>query len=405
MKITLSYSGGTPCGLQLASQFDNMACLNRLYITFYSRRYPYLTRAFGRFEDKLVVDINKVSTNLHACLYKKLLYKTRNFRKAPKNRDRFRVGNMFDKWVARKISAEKSDLILIESHQALHTIKKAKEIGMVTFLDRTNSHIKIQEKIDSEEANKLQLKSWHDSKDIERGIREYEEVDYILVPSTFVRDGFIKEGFDPDKVLTVSLGTDTNYFKKVNKDDNIFRIIFCGGISHRKGIVYLLEAVSSLKLRNIELWLIGPVENALKDILKKYDGYYKLINFVANYELYKYYSQGSVFVLPTLEDSFGLVIIEAMACGLPAIVTTNCAAGDVVREDVDGFVVPIRDVEALKEKILYLYNNQEFCREMGENARKRVYEKFTLEAYAKRMIAAFEYGLTNNEQLKRKITE
>jgi glycosyltransferase involved in cell wall biosynthesis len=393
MKITLSYSGGTPCGYYLASQFDKRGYLGRLYTSYYSKKYPRLTTFFGRHEHKEFIDTEKVYTNLKACFYRKILLKTMKLRKARRCRDRFRVGDMLDRWVAKQIKTKISDVILIESHQALHTIRKAKKMGIVTFLDRTNSHIELQEKIDSEELKRLGMKTWHDYKDTDRGLKEYEEVDFITVPSTFVKKGFIQKGFDPKKIIVVPLGIDTGSFKKVDKKDNIFRIIYCGGISHRKGIVYLLEAVSSLKLKNSEVWLIGRVADGMSEILSKYEGLYKIVNYVASYELYKYYSQGSVFVLPSLEDSFGLVIIEAMACGLPAIVTTNTAAGDVVREGLDGFVVSVKDVNALKEKILFFYKNKNMCKDMGNNAIKRVHDQFTDEAFATRMYNALKDSL------------
>ena len=67
-----------------------------------------------------------------------------------------------------------------------------------------------------------------------------------------------------------------------------------------------------------------------------------------------------------------MVQAQAMACGLPVICTTNTGGADLVREGRDGFILPIRDVEAIKEKILYFYENPEACTAMGESARSRV---------------------------------
>ena len=390
MRITMSYSGGTYRGIQLASAFHEKGILERIFIPFYSQKWSNLTRIFGRGEDRQVVSVEKVETNLKVCILRKILHKTRRLRRVPKARDRYRVGDMFDKWVSKQITDRNTDIIIAESHQALHTIRKAKELGIVTFLDRTNSHIRIQERIDSDELKRLGMKPWHDNRDIERGLDEYEEADFIIAPSAFVKNGFVKEGISAEKILCVSPGIDLTYFDKIPKNDDVFRVIYCGGISHRKGIMYLLEAIASLKLKNSEVWLIGGVADGMMNLLAKYEGLYKIINFVANYELYKYFSQGSIFVLPSLEDSFGKVIVEAMACGLPAIVTTNTAAGDVVREGKDGFVVPVKNVKSLMEKILYLYNNSQICKDMGNSAMKRVREEFTLNAYAERMISSLK---------------
>ena len=82
-------------------------------------------------------------------------------------------------------------------------------------------------------------------------------------------------------------------------------------------------------------------------------------------ELHKYYSQGSVFCLNSIEDGFGMILVQAMACGLPVITTTNTGGADIVRDGRDGFIIPIRDVAALKEKILYFYENPEAAAAWG----------------------------------------
>jgi glycosyltransferase involved in cell wall biosynthesis len=79
-----------------------------------------------------------------------------------------------------------------------------------------------------------------------------------------------------------------------------------------------------------------------------------------------------------------------MACGLPVICTTNTGGADLVREGRDGFILPIRDVEAIKEKILYFYENPEAARSMGESARRRVAAGFSWSDYGRRMIAAYQ---------------
>ena len=84
-----------------------------------------------------------------------------------------------------------------------------------------------------------------------------------------------------------------------------------------------------------------------------------------------------------------MVIIQAMACGLPVICTTNTGGEDIVRSGKEGFIIPIRDTDALKEKILYLYENSEICKEMGQLAKERVSEGFTWDDYGDRIIAKF----------------
>jgi glycosyltransferase involved in cell wall biosynthesis len=79
-----------------------------------------------------------------------------------------------------------------------------------------------------------------------------------------------------------------------------------------------------------------------------------------------------------------------MACRLPVICTTNTGGDDIVRDEQDGFIVPIRDVEALKEKILFFYENPEACVEMGSAAQQRVKSGFTWTENGDKMVAQYE---------------
>jgi glycosyltransferase involved in cell wall biosynthesis len=92
-------------------------------------------------------------------------------------------------------------------------------------------------------------------------------------------------------------------------------------------------------------------------------------------------------VLPSVEEGSALVTYEAMACGLPLIVTPN--TGAVARDGVDGFVIPARDVGALQEKILYLYEHGDERRRMAESARQYVLENFTWDDYGDRIVSAY----------------
>ena len=89
-----------------------------------------------------------------------------------------------------------------------------------------------------------------------------------------------------------------------------------------------------------------------------------------------------------------MVLLQAMACGLPVIATTNTGALDVVREGVDGFIVPIRSVEAIKEKILWCYEHREEAREMGLAGHQRVSVGFSWDDYGNRLFAAYQQVLS-----------
>ena len=376
MNITMSYSGGTSRGIELAREFEKLGNLKELYIPRYNRG-----------------DIKNVRKSNLVFLLKEFMLHSRGIRRA-KPTERFWTCEAHDRWVARNLRPG-ADILLAESQIALHTIRKAKQLGMVTVVDRTNSHIAHQSEIWDEENRELGIK-WlaNSARVIQKGIREYEEADYTFVLSSFVANSFLEQGYPREKLLLVLPGIDLQPFRQVEKGDETFRVLYCGLACGKKGTHYLLQAFSELKLKDAELWLIGAIADDMLPFLGKYKGYYKTIGQIHRSELYKYYARGNVFVLPSLEEGLAKVTIEAMACGLPVIATPNSGAGDVVREGVDGFIVPIRDVEALKEKILYMYENQYICRAMGQNAKERVHAEFTLEQYLGRMLAAFTKILT-----------
>jgi glycosyltransferase involved in cell wall biosynthesis len=294
----------------------------------------------------------------------------------------------FDKNSAKKLSKD-SNVAIILSDSALLTIKEAKKQGKITVLERGSSHILYADKIMKEEYSKEGIKFNKFSKRlIERCIKEYEEADYIAIPSSFVKRTFLEYGISEEKLLVNPYGVDLTHFRQVPKEDNVFRIIFAGGGTLRKGYHYLLQAFYELDLENAEVWHLGNIDSEIQPYLDKYKtDKWIFKGHKPQNELYNYYSQGSVFVLPSIEEGFAMVQFQAMACGLPLICTTNTGGEDLITKDgEEGFVIPIRDVDTIKEKILYLYNNQDIAKEMGQKAKVKVQNGFTWDDYGKRYI-------------------
>ena len=388
MKIIISCSYANSRNVHLASQLDVNGYLHKLYVPYYSRKFPYLAKFIKTEKEREIIDLSKVQTNIKFHSIRSLILRTRKLSDLFIHDKRFMLGEMLDKLVAGQINCG-SDIVIAQSEMALYTMQRAKGLGMIAMLDRTNSHIEYQTELLSEEYNKLGMEYVFNTPSvIEKSVKEYHEADYICVLSSFVKRTFLEKGVLEDKLILTFSGVSLDDFKQVEKEDKIFRIIYCGGLTIKKGIHYLLEAVSSLKLKNLELWLVGNIVKDIRPFLDKYRNYYKFLGILPHYKLYRYFSQGSVLVLPSLEEGMVRVMLEAMACGLPIIATTNTGAEDVVRNGIDGFIIPIRNVEALKEKITYMYESQNMCRQMGQNAKERVRKEFTWEQYADRIINA-----------------
>lgn len=309
------------------------------------------------------------------------------------------VHEIFDRWVAGLIT--KSDITVAFSSVGLHTLRKAKDMGAITIIERGSSHILYQTDILKEEYDHLGVipRLVPHSKIVEKELQEYEEANYISIPSLFVKETFLKKGISEEKLIHVPYGVCLDEFKQIQKTDNVFRIVYAGTMSIQKGTHYLLQAVSELKLPNMELLLIGEAFDEIIPFFKKYEGSFRWLDTVHQEELYKHYSQGSVFVLMSIQDGFGLVLLQAMACGLPVIYTTNTGGEDIVREGIDGFMIPIRDVDSLKEKLIYLYEHTDICQAMGQSAKERVSKEFTWDHYGNKMIKEYK------RVLKKKYTD
>ncbi len=378
MKVTLSLMGRF-WAFYLAKELQSRGCLERLITS-----YPvFETVKYGIDRERICsLVINEILN--------------RGWVKAPAMLKRhynaqYLVHELFDRRAARNLPPQ-PELLLGWSSFSLHTLRRARDLGARTVLQHGSSHIVYQDQILREEYGRLGLQG-HDfahPKIIDKELLEYQEADFISIPSLYVKETFLQRGVPAAKLLHVPYGVDLSNFYPVPKVGKTFRVIHCGNLSLRKGVHYLLQAFSELKLPGAELWLIGKVTGEISPFLKQYASPAVILQGTfPERELHKYFSQGSVFCLASIEEGLAMVQPMAMACGLPLIITTNTGGADLVREGREGFILPIRDVAALKEKILYCYENPEEARCMGEAGRRRVRTGFTWADHSEKMMAHF----------------
>jgi glycosyltransferase involved in cell wall biosynthesis len=145
-----------------------------------------------------------------------------------------------------------------------------------------------------------------------------------------------------------------------------------------------------LNLPDAELWLVGSLTPEIEPFLAKYQSDRIILKGKQpQNQLRWFYSQCSVFCLASIEEGLAMVQPQAMGCGLPVIHTTNTGGEDIVRNGVDGFCVPIRDVEALKEKILFFYENPAQQVEMGNNALEQARKSLSWDDYGQKTVSAY----------------
>jgi glycosyltransferase involved in cell wall biosynthesis len=306
--------------------------------------------------------------------------------------------NAYDRAAAQQISKD-TDIYIGWSSKTERGLERARTLGTTTVVERGSSHIEFQRDILREEYTRYGLEGSLPLPEIvEKEKREYALADYIAIPSSYVRRTFLEKGIPEEKLIQVPYGVDLSSFRPVPKEDNVFRVVFAGSMIYRKGVHYLLQAFDELQLPNAELWLLGSMTPELQPFFDKYERTFRHFGHIPQPELHEYYSQCSVFAMCSIEEGMAMVQAQAMACGLPLICTTNTGGEDLIREGEEGFVLPIRDVEALKEKILWCYEHQDQCEAMGQAAKERVSEEYSWDDYGERITQSYQEILSRSDE-------
>jgi glycosyltransferase involved in cell wall biosynthesis len=275
-------------------------------------------------------------------------------------------------------------------HVALPVFARAKAVGARTVLNYPIAHHRWQYRFYAEEADRnpefsRALPAFGDVQAHARELdREIELADSILVGSSFAKETFVAQGVPPEKLAVIPYGVDVQRFEPVEParlHSKPFRVLFVGQIGERKGISYLLKAYAAFKKRDSELHLVGDFVKG-GDAYKRFRELFRHTPNLPHAELPSLFRSADVFVFPTLVEGMGLVVLEAMASGVPVIVTPN-GPGDIVRDGVDGYVVPSRDSAAVAERLERLYADPALRMEMGKNARAQA-ERWSWSRYAAR---------------------
>ncbi len=268
------------------------------------------------------------------------------------------------------------------------TLEAARQQGAVAVLDVPSAHEYHLDAIEAEggtvdRRRTVQVKA-------ERAL-----ADYLLAPSEYVIRCLVEHGVERSRIVHLPYGVDPSRFapSPSGASGRPFRAVFVGRIELGKGVRYLLEAWRRLALPDAELLLVGAPDRAGQGLLAEYEGTYRWIGAVPRREVHRWFAAADLLAFPTLSEGFGLVYLEAMATGLPVVTTPNGAS--VVRNGVDGLVVPPRDVDALCDAIMLLYQRPDLRKEMGANGRRLVEVAYTWEHYGRRLTDFYRTALSD----------
>ena len=274
------------------------------------------------------------------------------------------------------------DVVHVFSGVAEELLRHPDIAGLKTLL-RGSAHIAVQNQLLVQEAQRMQQSidlpsAWM----IAREEREYALCDRVVVMSSFARRSFIDQGFPAKQLLFGPAGAHTGDFyanaaQRQRRAERIasgapLTVLLVGTVSAQKGVFDLVRVVNALSDR-MHFRFVGTVADDALAITRQL-GALEFVPRVAQQALPDLYAQGDVFLHPTIQDGFAVVLVQALMAGLPVICTENCAASDVVAEGKTGFVVPIRAPDAMIRQLEYLHTNRAALIGMLENLAQSHYD-------------------------------
>jgi len=213
----------------------------------------------------------------------------------------------------------KSDIFIGLSGMAVESAKQAKLYGAKIIIERGSSHVLEQERLVKKQNQGLSAFY------IERELESYRTADYITVLSTHAAQSFVDNGFDKNKIFINPLGVDLEKFKNSDRPQNTsFNILFVGGWSYRKGVDLLVKAINE----NPQ-WTLTHVGMVVDIEFPKNNSRVRTLGHKEHNEIVEIMKSHNVLVLPSREDGFGMVLLEALACGLPVIASDKTGAPDI----------------------------------------------------------------------------
>lgn len=320
-------------------------------------------------------------------------------------RCQWRVHHWFAKRAVQHLNG--SELIHGWSQWSEPSLLWAKQRGIPTVLERSSAQIKEQSRLLREEHSRLGL-SWTPTHPLIEAmeLREYDLCSTVAVPSLFVERSFRQRGFSAAKLYRNTLGVDLSHFQPPATpprppEQEGLRLIYAGSLSVRKGIPDLLEGFRLANLEKAQLTLLGGSTPELAALVAGQPADVVVLGHRPQSELVQHYGRAHCFVMASIEEGMAMVQMQALACGLPLICTTNTGGEDLLRMQgvtpvngpmnikrfPAGFVVPINCPAAIAWCLQQLP-------ELWEQQRKAALElaksNLSWGAYGKRAIALYK---------------
>jgi len=383
--VTVAYSG-VHQAYQIACAAHEAGLLDGFYCSIVDAAGKWgriLSRVGGRHR-LITRRIDSIPSNkLHECPTP-WLYQMAIARLFPGlKQDWLKANDHFDKYVAKRLERSRSSLFVGVETCAARSFAAAKQLGMTLVLECPGVDSEYLDERASLAASQLGL-SIERSAD-SQGMRERKDAelnlaDRVIVCSEYQKTTMERRGVDPGKFSVMPLWVDSAFWNvgpRHQPSSGPLRVLYAGRISLRKGIPYLLQAAQACR-GAVGLTLVGSIDRDISPLLQTASASASIHYPVCKSRLREFYAENDLLVLPTLGDAFGFVALEAMACGLPVVVTENCG----VPVPDPAWRVPVMDAEAIAARLEMYAGNRVALREDGERA-LHFARQFTPERYRK----------------------
>jgi glycosyltransferase involved in cell wall biosynthesis len=297
------------------------------------------------------------------------------------------VARRMDKKILRNLPDENAALYVLHRGSE-HLLRTIAERGGFCVLEQTAAPIRIDRRLVLEEhdtfpdwsaaSHPLSDLSWFADME-ERGWRL---ADLIICGSEYVRHGIGECGGPTERCRVVPSGIDSRFSEiKRMRHDGPLRVLTVGAVGLRKGSPYVLAVAKYLQKKAV-FRMVGPFHGEVR-IRRLLQEHLQLTGQVPRSRVAKEFEWADLFFLPSVSEGSAMVVYEALSAGLPVVCTPN--TGSVVRDGYNGYLVPIRDVGRMCERIEAIADDPALLARLSENARSSRSD-WSFEGYRQRLV-------------------
>lgn len=304
------------------------------------------------------------------------------------------AGERFSRLVVRRGFGD-AEMLYAFAGAALEQLEAARGRGIVAGVEQIVAPSRLLDRLVSEE--QARFPEWETVPEpdaaapdfIAREEAEWQAADVILCGSEFVRDGIAACGGPVERAVVVPYGVDDSFrLPPRRRSPGPLRVLYVGAVGLRKGAPYVLEAARRLGDR-VQVRMVGPCAVSAEARARLAETV-EVAGPVPRSRIRPHFAWADVFLLPSLCEGSATVVYEALAASLPVVCTPN--TGSVVRNGVEGFIVPPRDADAVAAALERFLVEPELLEQMSAAAAARARD-FGLDSYRRRLIEALDAAL------------